>query len=211
MQGMVINMEEAKLQTLEQIKAFLDGTSEVAFRVPKEGRNPFIERVLKRFVYAPHGRIDKGVFPSVQPAREQAVSEQTAALDQDKPGGRISIRFLNCLATSSLGKLSGGNVGLSVCPKVGLGFIESGSIFSARAQAWNASTSGIYFHLAQFGLDLLRLGLSTLLRLPLPLRRVSGGGALGPLFSLLIFASFRNALSIRNPRQAGERVRLFTR
>ena len=55
-------MEEAKLATLEQIKAFLDGTSEVAFRAPKEGRNPFIERVLKRFGYAPHGRIDKGVL-----------------------------------------------------------------------------------------------------------------------------------------------------
>ena len=62
MRGMVINMEEAKLATLEQIKAFLDGTSEVAFRVPKEDRNPFIERVLKRFGYAPHGRIDKGVL-----------------------------------------------------------------------------------------------------------------------------------------------------
>jgi len=49
MRGMVINMEEAKLQTLAQIKAFLDGTSEVAFWVPKEDRNPFIERVLKRF------------------------------------------------------------------------------------------------------------------------------------------------------------------
>jgi len=62
MRGMVINMEEAKLKTLEQVKAFLDGTSEVAFRVPKEGRNPFVERVLKRFGYAPHGRIDKGVL-----------------------------------------------------------------------------------------------------------------------------------------------------
>lgn len=55
-------MEEAKLQTLEQIKAFLEGTSEVAFRVPKEGRNQFIERVLKRFGYTPHGRADKGVL-----------------------------------------------------------------------------------------------------------------------------------------------------
>lgn len=62
MRGMVINMEEAKLQTLVQIKAFLDGTSEVAFRVPKEERNQFIERVLKRFGYAPHGRADKGVL-----------------------------------------------------------------------------------------------------------------------------------------------------
>jgi len=50
---MVIHMEEAKLQTLAQIKAFLDGTSEVAFRVSKEERNPFIERVLKRFGFAP--------------------------------------------------------------------------------------------------------------------------------------------------------------
>ncbi len=62
MRGMVIHMEEAKLRTLEQVKVFLDGTSEVAFRVPKDERNQFIERVLKRFGYAPHGRIDKGVL-----------------------------------------------------------------------------------------------------------------------------------------------------
>ncbi len=62
MRVMVINMEEAKLRTLEQIKAFLDGTSEVVFRVPKGERNQFVERVLKRFGYAPHGRADKGVL-----------------------------------------------------------------------------------------------------------------------------------------------------
>jgi transposase InsO family protein len=62
MQGMVINMEEAKLQTLAQIKAFLDGTTEVAFRVPKAERNTFIERVLKRIGYACHGRSGRGVL-----------------------------------------------------------------------------------------------------------------------------------------------------
>ena len=62
MRGMVIHMEEAKLKTLAQVKAFLDGTTEVAFRVPKDKRNPFIERVFKRFGYAPHGRLDKGVL-----------------------------------------------------------------------------------------------------------------------------------------------------
>ncbi len=62
MRGMVINMEEAKLQTLVQIKAFLEGTTEVAFRVPKAERNQFIERVFKRFGYARHGRVDKGVL-----------------------------------------------------------------------------------------------------------------------------------------------------
>ena len=69
MRGMVINMEEAKLQTLEQIKAFLDGTSEVAFRVPKEERNHFIERVLKRFGYTPHGRVravKRGIKPPLR-------------------------------------------------------------------------------------------------------------------------------------------------
>ena len=59
---MVIIMEEAKLQTLAQIKAFLEGTSEVSFRVPKDERNQFIERVFKRFGYTPNGRADKGVL-----------------------------------------------------------------------------------------------------------------------------------------------------
>lgn len=62
MQGMVIDMEEARLQTLVQVKAFLDGTQDVAFCVPKAERHRFIERVLKRFGYAPHGRADKGVL-----------------------------------------------------------------------------------------------------------------------------------------------------
>lgn len=62
MRGMVIHMEEAKLKTLVQIKAFLDGTTEVAFRIPKDERNQFIERVFKRFGYAPHGRADKSVL-----------------------------------------------------------------------------------------------------------------------------------------------------
>jgi transposase InsO family protein len=62
MRSMVIIMEEAKLQTLEQIRAFLDGTSEVSFRIPKDERNQFIERVFKRFGYAPNGRADKGVL-----------------------------------------------------------------------------------------------------------------------------------------------------
>ena len=62
MRGMVIDMEEAKLQTVAQVKAFLDGTTEVAFRVPKEERYGFIERALKRFGYARHGRADKGVL-----------------------------------------------------------------------------------------------------------------------------------------------------
>src|SRR4030043_168303 len=61
-QGIVSDMEEARLQTLAQVRAFLDGTTEVAFRVAKAERHRFIERVLKRFGYARHGRADKGVL-----------------------------------------------------------------------------------------------------------------------------------------------------
>lgn len=62
MQGMMIDMEEAWLQTLAQVKVFLDGTTELAFRVPKAERHRFIEPVRKRFGAARHGRAVKGVF-----------------------------------------------------------------------------------------------------------------------------------------------------
>lgn len=61
MRGMVIDMEEARLHTIAQVRAFLDGATEIAFRVPKAERYPFIERVLTRFGYASHGRVGKGV------------------------------------------------------------------------------------------------------------------------------------------------------
>ena len=48
MRGMVIDMEEARLQTIAQVRAFLDGATEIAFRAPKAERYPFIERVLTR-------------------------------------------------------------------------------------------------------------------------------------------------------------------
>ena len=62
MRNMVIDMEEARLQTVAQVKAFLDGTTEVAFRLPRAEQYGFIERVLKRHGYARHSRSDKGVL-----------------------------------------------------------------------------------------------------------------------------------------------------
>lgn len=61
MRGMVIDMEEAKLQTVAQVQAFLAGTPDLALRVPKAEHYGFIERVLKRLGYAPLSRCDKGV------------------------------------------------------------------------------------------------------------------------------------------------------
>ena len=62
MLGMVIDMDEAKLQTVAQVQAFLAGTHDLALRVPKAEHYGFIERVLKRFGYAPLSRSDKGVI-----------------------------------------------------------------------------------------------------------------------------------------------------
>ena len=94
MQGMVINMEEAKLQTLAQVKAFLDGTNEIAFQVPKAERNQFIERVLKRFGYARHGWADKGVllryFERMTGLSRQQV---TRLMRQYRKDGKLSKRL----------------------------------------------------------------------------------------------------------------------
>jgi len=61
MRGMVIDMDEAKLQTVAQVQAFLAGIHDLALSVPKAEHYGFIERVLKRFGYAPLSRCDKGV------------------------------------------------------------------------------------------------------------------------------------------------------
>ena len=55
-------MNEAKLQTVAQVKVFLQSAHEIELRVPKAERYPFIERVLKRFGHVPLSRHDKGVM-----------------------------------------------------------------------------------------------------------------------------------------------------
>ena len=61
MPGIVIEMEEARLHTLAQVRAFLDGATEIAFRIPKVEQYSFVEPVLMRFGYAAAGRVGKDV------------------------------------------------------------------------------------------------------------------------------------------------------
>jgi transposase InsO family protein len=59
---MVIDMNETKLTTLEQLRRFLAGTTEVAFKpTPDDERYAHIADVLRRFRYAGLIRPDKGV------------------------------------------------------------------------------------------------------------------------------------------------------
>ena len=60
---MVIDMNESRLITVAQLRAFLEGTLEVEFRPLQDDaqRYAFIGGVLKRFGYRRLGRYDKGV------------------------------------------------------------------------------------------------------------------------------------------------------
>jgi hypothetical protein len=61
MRGMVIVMNDAKLQTLDQVRAFLKGTVAVAFSVVANDSDEFVARTVRPFGYACLKRPDKGV------------------------------------------------------------------------------------------------------------------------------------------------------
>ena len=62
MRGMVIDMNDEQLQTLAQLRAFLDGTMEVDFAVPAAERYGFIARTVRRFGYGRLKRAEKAVL-----------------------------------------------------------------------------------------------------------------------------------------------------
>ena len=61
MRGMVIDMNEERLQTVAQLQAFLDGTIAVDFAVAGAERYDFIARAVRRFGYSRLRRTDKAV------------------------------------------------------------------------------------------------------------------------------------------------------
>jgi transposase InsO family protein len=61
MRGMVIDMNDVQLHTLDQLRAFLNGTVAVGFSVCANERYDFITRIVHRFDYARLRRADKGV------------------------------------------------------------------------------------------------------------------------------------------------------
>ncbi len=61
---MVIDMNESKLGTIEQVRQFLAGIVDVAFTVPTEEakRRRFVETVLQRFGYFRRNKEHRGVL-----------------------------------------------------------------------------------------------------------------------------------------------------
>ena len=61
MRGMVIDMNDARLQTLDQVRAFVQGTLAMDFSVAANERYDFVARMVRRFDYRRLRRPDKGV------------------------------------------------------------------------------------------------------------------------------------------------------
>lgn len=67
---MVIDMNESRLETIEQIREFLTGTTDVAFAIPTEEakRRAFVATLLKRFRYFSLRCVSsRGMYVSVMP------------------------------------------------------------------------------------------------------------------------------------------------
>jgi hypothetical protein len=117
MRGMVIDMEEARLHTLAQVTAFLDGTAAGTFRVPKAERYRFIEPVRKRFGAARHGRAVKGVFLG-------DIKRMTLLVRPYRKDGKLSNRHRVHPTTASPAfyRHGRGRAGRNRCPFAILGF-----------------------------------------------------------------------------------------
>ena len=99
MRGMVIDMNDAQLHTLDQLRAFLNGTVAVGFSVSANERYGFIARIVHRFDYARLHRADKGVvlrflgrvsgYSRAQLTRLVERGRKSAALVKRYPAQRI--------------------------------------------------------------------------------------------------------------------------
>ena len=62
-QGMIVTLDTARLRTIEQVEAFLQGTAEVGFSPPPESeRYISIGRTLTQFAYQGCGRRQRGLL-----------------------------------------------------------------------------------------------------------------------------------------------------
>lgn len=93
---MVIDMNETRLNTVAQLRAFLDGTLEVRFQPISNDieRYGFIVAVLKRFAYRRLGRADKGVVMRyLERTTDYSRQQLTRLVGRYFEGGRLAKRY----------------------------------------------------------------------------------------------------------------------
>ena len=91
---MVINMDESRLCTIEQIEEFLNASALVAFSPPAGGceRYGHISRVLKRFDYPQRNKRERGVLLRYlrQKSMKNASTGKTSRIDADSPRTKVA-------------------------------------------------------------------------------------------------------------------------
>jgi hypothetical protein len=91
---MIVTLQTQGLQTLEQLRAFLEGSQPIDFDVPqREAANDFIAQTLRRFGYARLGKANKGLvrrYLSKVTGRSRA--QMTRLIARFRATGRIDDR-----------------------------------------------------------------------------------------------------------------------
>lgn len=93
---MVIDMNETRLNTVAQLRAFLNGTLEVRFRPISNNveRYGFIVDILKRFAYRRLGRADKGVVMRyLERTTDYSRQQLIRLVGRYFEGGRLAKRY----------------------------------------------------------------------------------------------------------------------
>jgi len=103
MRGMVIDMNDATLQTLEQLRAFLRGTVTVDFCVAAHERYDFITRTVRRFGYPRLRRADKGVVLRFL-RRISGYSRQQLTRLVARVSARVALRKRYCASRTSFAR-----------------------------------------------------------------------------------------------------------
>ena len=91
---MIVTLQTQGLQTLEQIRAFLEGSQPLGFEAPQRGvAYDFIAQTLRRFGYARLGRSDKGLLRRyLGKVTGLSRAQMTRLIKQFRDSGRIRDR-----------------------------------------------------------------------------------------------------------------------
>ena len=91
---MIVTLQTQGLQTLEQLRAFLEGSQPIDFDVPqREAANDFIAQTLRRFGYARLGKTNKGLVRRyLCKVTGRSRAQMTRRIAQFRATGRIDDR-----------------------------------------------------------------------------------------------------------------------
>ena len=88
---MIVTLQTQGLQSLEQVRAFLEGSQSLGFEIPnREATYEFIARTLRHFAYTRLGKADKGLLKRyLSKVTGRSRAQITRLIAQFRKTGRI--------------------------------------------------------------------------------------------------------------------------